>query len=125
MRSRSATQWIVVVLGTGVLVAALAFAVRPFRQTVEFHRVVACDRLAWLGLGLALWALLAGWWDGWFMLAFRTFAWMFLSVTPVDFLTDALAYGPPTGTALVVDVVFGVFATAVAGGMLFATLSRW
>lgn len=217
------------VLGLGVLLTALAFAVGPYQQTREFRRLVACDRregncfateqgfirarrtyyttstqtdaegnttttttthfevtwerpggarqardvaasfynhaepdqpanlrtwhgevvgievmgdaqwflpgsgdaltwwlyLAWSGLGVLLWALFAGWWDGLFMLAFRTFAWMFVSGLPVEITTDALAYGPPTGTDLVVDVVFGVFFTGIGGAMLVGSLNRW
>ncbi|MEJ3750972.1 hypothetical protein WEI85_48095 [Actinomycetes bacterium KLBMP 9797] len=33
---------------------------------------------AWLGLGVLLWALFLGWWDGLFWLAFRTIMWMLI-----------------------------------------------
>jgi hypothetical protein len=74
---------------------------------------------------MLLWAVFAGWWDGLFLLAFRTFAWMFASVVPVQMTTGALAYGPPTGTSLVVDVVLGVFFTGIAAVLLVGSLDRW
>lgn len=81
--------------------------------------------LAFFGLGVLLWGLLFGWWDGLFMLAFRTFAWMFMSFMPVDITTDALAYGLPTGTDLVVQIVFALFFTGIAGGLLLGSLNAW
>jgi hypothetical protein len=81
--------------------------------------------LAFFGLGVLLWGLLFGWWDGFFMLAFRTFTWMFMCFLPVDMTTDALAYGLATGADLVVEIVFALFFTGVAGGMLFASLNDW
>ncbi|WP_328498742.1 hypothetical protein OHS59_42840 [Streptomyces sp. NBC_00414] len=81
--------------------------------------------VAFLGLGILLWGLLFGWRDGLFMLAFRTFSWMFMSFQPVSLTTHALAYGLPTGTALVVDIVFALVFTGIAAGMLLATLDRW
>ncbi|GAA3257285.1 hypothetical protein [Nonomuraea helvata] len=228
---RSLRRWIVVALGLGVLVAALAGAAGPLRQTQEFHQVMACERgvgdcfgsepgsiagrrtytttsttthtdangstytttsttthyeitwqradgsrqardvssslyskakqgqpatlrlwrgevvgvevmggaqwflpksgttlggwlyLAFFGLGVLLWGLLFGWWDGLFMLAFRTFAWMFMSFLPVDMTTDALAYGLPTGTDLVVQILFALFFTGIAGALLFGSLN--
>ena len=47
--------------------------------------------LAHLGLGVLLWGLIFGWWDGFFMLAFRLFCWMFLSIVPISLAADALA----------------------------------
>ncbi|MFC4587575.1 hypothetical protein [Sphaerisporangium corydalis] len=81
--------------------------------------------LAFFGLGMLLWGLLFGWWDGLFMLAFRTFAWMFMGVMPVNLATDALAYGLDTGAGLVMDIAIGVFFAGIAGGMLFASLDSW
>ncbi len=81
--------------------------------------------LAFFGLGVLLWGLLFGWWDGVFMLAFRTFAWMFMSIVPVRMTTDALAYGLDTGVGLVMEIVFGVFFTGIAGWMLFGSLDEW
>ncbi|MFD1547308.1 hypothetical protein [Nonomuraea guangzhouensis] len=78
--------------------------------------------LAFFGLGVLLWGLLFGWWDGLFMLAFRTFAWMFMSFMPVDITTDALAYGWTTGTDLVVQILFALFFTGIAAGLLFGSL---
>jgi hypothetical protein len=81
--------------------------------------------LAFLGLGILLWGLLFGWWDGFFMLAFRTFAWMFMSFVPVGLATDAVAYGLDIGFGLVSTIVFGVFSIAIAGWMLVGSLDRW
>jgi len=229
LRAGSRGRWVLVVLGLGVLVAALAAAADPYRQTRQFHEAVGCERdaadcfgreagsiagrrtfttttthtdgngntsttttvhyevtwqrangtrqarevsssfyrkagegqpatlrlwrgevvgvevmgaqqwflpesgealghwlhLAWLGLGVLLWALLFGWWDGFFMLGFRTFAWMFISFVPVSMTTDALAYGLDTGVDLVIQMVFGIFFTGIAGAMLIGSLDRW
>jgi hypothetical protein len=226
---RSLGRWIVVAIGLGVLVAALAGAADPYRQTREFREVVACDRgvgecfgseagsivgqrtytttstdtdgngntststtthyevtwqradgsrqardvsssfyskakegqpatlrlwrgevvgvevmgdaqwflpksgaalnawlyLAFFGLGVLLWGLLFGWWDGFFMLTFRTFTWMFMSFLPVDMTTGYLAYGLATGADLVIEIVFALFFTGIAGGMLFGSLDDW
>ncbi|MEV0936924.1 hypothetical protein ACIBMX_41610 [Streptomyces phaeochromogenes] len=78
--------------------------------------------LAFFGLGVLLWGVLFGWWDGLFMLAFRTFAWMFMSFLPVSMTTEALAYGLSTGADLVLEIVFGLFAIGIAGGMLLTSL---
>jgi hypothetical protein len=78
--------------------------------------------LAFFGLGVLLWGLLFGWWDGFFMLFFRTFCWMFMSVMPVGLVTDALAYGLDIGADFVFSVVFIVFSIGLAGGMLFSSL---
>jgi hypothetical protein len=226
---RSLGRWIVVALGLGVLVTALAAAAGPYRQTQEFREVVACEQsvgdcfgkepgsiaarrtytttttstdangnssttttthyevtwqrangsrqtrdvsssfylkaqegqpatlrlsrgevvgvevmggvqwflpesgktlgywleLAFFGLGVLLWGLLFGWWDGFFMLAFRTFAWMFMSFVPVDMTTDALAYGLDGGVGLVIHIVLGVFFAGVAGVILIGSLEHW
>ncbi|WP_153034773.1 hypothetical protein [Amycolatopsis sp. YIM 10] len=81
--------------------------------------------LAFFGLGVLLWGLLFGWWDGFFMLAFRAFCWMFMSFVPVQMATDALAHGLDTGTDLVIPIVSSVFFLGIAGGMLFGTLDVW
>jgi hypothetical protein len=81
--------------------------------------------LAFFGLGVLLWGLLFGWWDGFFMLAFRMFAWMFLSLLPVGMTTSYLAYGLATGTDLVIAIVFALFFTGIAGGVVIGTLDRW
>lgn len=78
--------------------------------------------LAFFGLGVLLWGLLFGWWDGFFMLAFRTFAWMFLGLLPVGMVTDALAYGLSTGANLVLELVFALFFAGVAGSLLLGSL---
>ncbi|WP_214403162.1 hypothetical protein [Pseudonocardia lacus] len=81
--------------------------------------------LAHLGLGILLWGLLFGWWDGLFMLGFRAFAWMFLCFLPVGMLTDALAYGLDGGIGLVVQLGFAAFFVGIAGFMLVGSLDRW
>lgn len=78
--------------------------------------------LAHFGLGLLLWGLFFGWWDGPFMMAFRLLAWMFLSFVPVAMITDALTYGLAPGLDLVLYLVFGLLFVGVAGGMLISTL---
>jgi hypothetical protein len=222
---RSPGRWIVVVIGLGALVAALAAATGPYQQTRQFRQVVACERnagdcfgseqgsitgrrtytttttdadghttttthyevtwrradgsrqtrevpgsfylkarqggpatlrtlreevvglevmggthwflpksgerlghwlyLAHLGLGVLLWGLLFGWWDGFFMLAFRTFAWMFMSIVPIAMATDVLAYGLGSGGDLVSKLVMGAFFTVIAGCLLIGSLDRW
>ncbi|MDX3660001.1 hypothetical protein PV646_22095 [Streptomyces sp. ID05-26A] len=79
--------------------------------------------LAHLGVGVLLWGLLFGWWDGLFMLAFRLFSWMFLSIVPVGYLTHGLAYGFVTGSGLVSEIATGAVMALVAGWMLIATLN--
>ena len=81
--------------------------------------------LAHFGLGVLLWGLLFGWWDGFFMLAFRAFAWMFTSFVPVSMATDYLAYGLDFGFGSVATAVFGVFSVVIAGWMLVGSLGRW
>jgi hypothetical protein len=81
--------------------------------------------LAFLGLGVLLWGLLFGWWDGFFMLTFRAFAWMFMSFAPVNLTTDALAYGLEFDSGLVVTIGFGIVFTGIAGAMLVGSLNRW
>lgn len=78
--------------------------------------------LAFFGLGVVLWGLLCGWWDGFFMLAFRTFSWMFIIIVPVSIVTGALA---GLHTTTVWDIFAGVFFVFVAGGMLLASLAVW
>jgi hypothetical protein len=63
---------------------------------------------------------LFGWWDGFFLLAFRTFCWMFMGVVPVRLATDALAGLDPG----ILDIAIGGFFVAVAGGMLLGSLER-
>ncbi|MEW9527992.1 hypothetical protein [Microbispora sp. NPDC049125] len=81
--------------------------------------------LAFFGLGVLLWGLLFGWWDGFFMLAFRTFAWMFLAFLPVSMTVDALAYGLATGGDLYVQVAFALFFVAIGGWVLIGSLDTW
>ena len=78
--------------------------------------------LAFFGLGVLLWGLFFAWWDGLFMLAFRTFAWMFMCFVPVDTATNYLAYGWPTGVGLGVDIAIGALCSGVAGWLLIGTL---
>lgn len=81
--------------------------------------------LAHFGLGVLLWGLIFGWWDGLFMLAFRLFCWMFLSLLPISLATDALAYGIEPGFGLILQIVFGLVFVGVAGWMLLGSLDRW
>jgi hypothetical protein len=81
--------------------------------------------LAWFGLGVVLWALLAGWFDGLFMLAFRTFAWMFMSIVPVSITTQTLTYGPPAGIDLVMTSVCAIMFVGTGATLLISSLSRW
>ncbi|MEO3874039.1 hypothetical protein ABGB18_34970 [Nonomuraea sp. B12E4] len=81
--------------------------------------------LAWFGLGILLWGLLFGWWDGLFMLGFRTFAWMFISIVPVSMTTEALAYGLDGGIDLILPVALGLFFVGIAGWILLGSLERW
>jgi hypothetical protein len=80
--------------------------------------------LAYLGLGILLWGLLFGWWDGFFFLGYRTFCWMFMGITPINITADALAYGLNTGLGLILKIVFGVLRVMAAGWMLVSTLNR-
>ena len=79
--------------------------------------------LASLGVGVLLWGLLFGWWDGVFMLAFRTFCWLFLSFLPTSLTAQVLAYG--WGTGLVVEIVFAAVFASIAGWMLAGSLQGW
>lgn len=78
--------------------------------------------LAFFGLGVLLWGLLFGWWDGLFMLAFRTFAWMFIGVVPVGMTTDALAYGLRPGVGLGIEIAISALCIGVAGWILIGSL---
>ncbi|MEV1065178.1 hypothetical protein [Streptomyces sp. NPDC050263] len=80
---------------------------------------------AHFGLGLLLWGLLLGWWDGFFALGFRMFAWMFMSLLPVAIATHALAYGLDTGIGLVVEVVLALVFAGAAGFLLIGSLDHW
>lgn len=77
---------------------------------------------AFLGLGILLWGLLFGWWDGWFILAYRTFVWMFMGIAPVGMTTYALAYGLPTGLGLVIGIAVSAVCLGIAGRALIASL---
>jgi uncharacterized membrane protein len=79
--------------------------------------------LAFFGLGVLLWGLLFGWWDGLFMLAFRTFAWMFIGIGPVDMTTHALAYGLQTGVGLGIDIAMSAWCIGIAGWILISSLN--
>lgn len=78
--------------------------------------------VAHLGLGIALWGLLFGWWDGFFGLAYRTFLWMFIGVTPLSIMTSGLAYGQSWDAGTAFEILFGVLAAAVGGWMLRMSL---
>lgn len=79
-------------------------------------------RLAFLGLGVLLWGLLFGWWDGFFMLVWRAFAWMFMSIVPVNVATRTLAYGLNTGGALAQDIVLCALFVGVPAWILSGSL---
>ncbi len=81
--------------------------------------------LAWFGLGTLLWGVFLGWWDGLFMLAFRTFAWMFMSLMIVNLTTDAVTYGFDTGWTLAVDLVLLAFFTGIPLAILAGSLDHW
>ncbi|WP_436770595.1 hypothetical protein [Yinghuangia sp. YIM S09857] len=79
---------------------------------------------AYFGLGVFLWGLLFGWWDGFFMLFFRTLSWMFAGIFPVMITTSALAYGLNGHSASIGTVVFGVFFTGIAVFILTGSLDN-
>lgn len=83
--------------------------------------------LGYFGLGVLLWGMLFGWWDGLFMLCFRTLGWMFAGAVPIRITTKALADGLNSESAPVGTIIFGVFFAGIAAVMLLGTLrrSRW
>lgn len=81
--------------------------------------------LGFLGLGVLLWGLLFGWWDGLFMLAYRTFAWMFLVLMPASMVTHGLAYGFEFGTGTIIQLVLAVLFAAIAVALLVGSLSAF
>ena len=87
--------------------------------------LMAWSYLAFLGLGVLLWGLFLGWWDGFFMLTFRTLAWMSMGFFPVSMTTDALAYGLVGGVGLIRDALFALFFSGIAGWMLVSSLDEW
>ncbi|WP_067831603.1 hypothetical protein [Actinomadura kijaniata] len=68
---------------------------------------------------------LSGWWDGFFLLAFRTFCWMFMSFVPVGLVEDVVAFGLEVDVGLAVYAGVAVLFTAVPLWMLWITLDRW
>jgi len=81
--------------------------------------------VAFLGLGVALWGLLFGWWDGLFMLVYRSFCWMFIAIMPVNITVDVLAFDLNAGGGFIAAAVFGLFAALVAGRMLYHSIVDW
>lgn len=81
--------------------------------------------LGFFGIGVLLWGLFFGWWDGLFMLAFRTFAWMFLVFVPASLFTHALAYGFDVDTGFVVQLVLGLFFVGIALALLAGSFAGW
>ena len=81
--------------------------------------------LAHLGIGVALWGLFFGWWDGLFMLCFRSFAWAFAGLVLTAPTAYVLAFGLRVGTGGVWTVVAGVFAVVVAGALVVGSLEEW
>ncbi|MEU0492260.1 hypothetical protein ABZ249_23760 [Nocardiopsis sp. NPDC006139] len=86
--------------------------------------LIAWSYLAFLGLGILLWGLF-GWWDGFFMLCFRAFTWMFMGLMPVVMVVDALAYGMPTGAELFAKILVTVLFSGISGAMLVGSLDDW
>ncbi|MBY8856189.1 hypothetical protein K7711_06855 [Nocardia sp. CA2R105] len=74
--------------------------------------------LAFLGLGMLLWGLLFGWWDGILLLFFRTCIWMFMGFVLVGTTTHALAYGLNTWPYLILEIAL----VAIGGGMLLVSI---
>ena len=81
--------------------------------------------VTWFGLGVLLWGLVIGRWDGLFMLVFRTMGWMFIAIMPIQIMTNAFAYGLPSGAALAWQLVFGVFFTGIAVILVLGSLGDW
>ena len=81
--------------------------------------------LGFFGLGVLLWGLFFGWWDGLFMLAFRTFGWMFLVIMPASLVTHVLAYGFDWTTGVIVQLALAVFFAVIALALLAGSLSVW
>ncbi|WP_242907287.1 hypothetical protein [Actinomadura terrae] len=82
--------------------------------------------LALFGLGVLLWGLLFGWWDGFFMLAFRAFCWMFMGILPIAFGAGISAFGLDSGSELAVLAGVTLLFSGIAGWMLFSTFKeRW
>jgi hypothetical protein len=71
---------------------------------------------------VVLWGLLFGWWDGYFMLTYRTMGWMFLGLPTLLALPHVFVYGLDTGIGGVVSIVFDVLFSGIAGWMLYTTL---
>lgn len=86
------------------------------------EQLIYCFLLAYFGLGVLLWGLFFGWWDGFFHLGFRTFAWMFAGLVPAHAASGILAYGLHFDFGLIVVIIFGVLFAGLAAGMLFASL---
>lgn len=79
---------------------------------------------AHLGLGILLWGLLFGWWDGFGSLALRVIAWWTIGVLPIYELTHALAYGVDTDVMSLVSITFlFLFFTAISAWMLFVSVA--
>jgi len=79
--------------------------------------------LAFLGIGVVLWGLF-GWWDGFFLLVFRSVAWLCIGVMPTYLTTHALAYGLDPGGISGWAIVTGVPFTGMAGWILLTTLDH-
>lgn len=81
--------------------------------------------LAHFSIGVLLWGLLFGWWDGLFGLMFRAFAWMFMGVVPVWLTTQAVAYGVETGPGLVVAALLCLWFVGIGGWILYGSIHEW
>jgi hypothetical protein len=81
--------------------------------------------VTWFGLGVLLWGLVVGRWDGLFMLVFRTIGWMFIVVMPIQIGTYVLAYGVSSGGDLAGQLVFGVLFTGFAVVLVRSSFGRF
>ena len=83
--------------------------------------------LGWLGLGVILWGLFDRWWDGVFMLLFRSFVWLFAGFMPVALVMGVTLYGWDTETdtrGYLIVLAILVVITAVPAAMLWGTFRK-
>lgn len=81
--------------------------------------------LAALGLGILLWGLFFGWWDGWGMAFWRIGSWALAWLALLEMATRLASYGPTFQRGdTIVTVSGGILATAVGFGMVVISLRR-
>lgn len=104
-----------------VVAAEVADELEEFPPTVggEFQGWLI---LAHLGLGVMLWGLFFGWWDGFPLFSYRAFAWTFMSFYPSSVAVDALSHTLPPGPGLLVVLAIGVFFVGIPCLMLLPML---